>query len=226
MAVPAEAKTFGRSRHGRRVGWTVCLWALLAGCHGGWQRHHGAAAVWLANPMTVGDVDREFLWNQLVDAVDDYFPIVREDRIRLVGDVLTEGRIETRYVTGSTILEPWRGDSTPGFERRHATLQSIRRKAVVRAWPVQGGYQVEVVVLKELEDVEYPEGAPGGGVVFRNDGTVVRNRPKNQEGPVTLGWIPLGRDLSLEQKILAEFQARLGEGLRDAPVAELGPGRT
>ena len=190
----------------------LLAWLLVSGCSL-WSPLEPQATVWLENPITVSHPDREFVWNQLVDELDDYFPVAREERIRQAGDVLTEGRIETWPVAGATILEPWRRDSTPGFERRHATLQSVRRRAIARMWPVTGGYQIEVVVLKELEDVERPELSPGNDIVFRHDGSVVRQGPdKKGEGPYTLGWIPLGRDLSLEQQILAELQARL-----DAP---------
>ena len=51
--------------------------------------------------------DREFLWNQLVDTIDNYFQIEREERVRLVGGVLTEGQIETFPLPGATIFEPW-----------------------------------------------------------------------------------------------------------------------
>ena len=189
----------------------ICLSIVLSGGCAGWHGHREQEMlVWLDNPLWVQAGDREFFWNQLVDTVDDYFPIRREDRVRQIGNVLTEGRIETKPVTGATLLEPWRDDSTPGFEIRHATLQSIRRRATVRVWPAEGGYRVEIVVIKELEDVEFPEGAPGGDVVFRSDGSVVRTRPKDSSEPATLGWIPLGRDLSMEQKMLVELQARLG----------------
>ncbi len=189
----------------------VALLVGLVGTLGGctlWQPLEPQATVWLDNPLTVQHPDSEFVWNQLVDELDDYFPIAREERIRQTGDILTEGRIETRNVTGATILEPWLRDSTPGFERRHATLQSVRRRAVARVWPVTGGFQIEIVVLKELEDVEDPE-LTSGDAVFRHDGSIVRSQQDSSGGPHTFAWIPLGRDLSLEQQILAELQARL-----------------
>jgi hypothetical protein len=46
-----------------------------------------------------------------VDAVDDYFRIEREERVRLIGGVLTEGRIDTFPITGSTVSRG-RVDST------------------------------------------------------------------------------------------------------------------
>jgi hypothetical protein len=185
------------------------LWPLVCtGCAGLFHRR-GTPAEPIANPLFIPPVDREFLWNQSVDAIDDYFRIEREDRVRLIGGVLTEGRIDTFPTVGSTVFEPWRWDSTPGYEKLHATLQSIRRRATLRIIPVDGGYLLDVVVSKELEDLDKPQHATAGGATLRHDGTLVR-----QEGPpgrfsVTLGWIPIGRDLTLEQRILADISARI-----------------
>jgi hypothetical protein len=155
--------------------------------------------------------DREFLWNQLVDTIDNYFEIEREERVRLVGGVLTEGQLETYPQPGATRLEPWRRDSSPGFERRYATLQSIRRRAVVHVKPqADGGYLVEVAVYKELEDVSQPEFSTVNVSGLRHDGTLRRPDTETQAGTLTLGWIPVGRDTTLEQRILAELRGRLG----------------
>lgn len=192
------------------VSWCFLCLALLCstGCTGLFHRR-GAKSEPLQNPLFIPPVEREFLWNQAVDAIDDYFRIEREDRVRLIGGVLTEGRIETFPTIGSTVFEPWRRDSTRGYEKFHATLQSIRRRASLRVIPTDGGYLLDVVVQKELEDLDKPEHATAGGATLRHDGTIVR-----QEGPpgrysVTLGWIPIGRDLTLEQRILADIAARI-----------------
>ena len=165
----------------------------------------------MGNPMFIPHSDREFVWNQVVDTIDDYFKIAREDRVRVVGGMLTEGHIETYPVVGATVLEPWRGDSTHGFERLHSTLQSIRRHAVVRVTPLTEGCEIEVAVCKELEDVSQPEQATVGAATLRHDGTLVRTQAAPNITAVTLGWIPMGRDVSLEQKIAAEIQGRLME---------------
>ena len=162
-----------------------------------------------ANPIIVPVTDHEFAWNQLVDTVDDYFRIAAEDRVRIVGGVFTEGRIETYPVIGATLLEPWRRDSASRFERIHSTLQPIRRRGEVRITPVAEGYSISVAVFKELEDVSRPEHATVGGVTHRHDGSLVRTEPTPDARPVTLGWIPQGRDLALEQRILEEIQGRL-----------------
>jgi hypothetical protein len=195
----------------------LCLLTLATGC-GLHQRlqglHHGnppPQAALVQNPLYVPLSDREFLWNQLVDTMDDYFEIEREERVRLVGGVLTEGQLDTYPQPGATMLEPWLKDSSPGFERRYATLQSIRRRAVVHVKPqVDGGYLVDLAVYKELEDVSQPEYSTVNVEGLRHDETLQRPHSTTRDGPATLGWIPVGRDTTLEQRILAEFRGRLG----------------
>ena len=182
-----------------------------AGCHGLFRGPSGGARP-IENPLFIPPVDREFFWNQTIDAVDDYFRIEREDRVRLIGGILTEGRIDTFPTIGSTLFEPWRRDSTPGYEKLHATLQSIRRRGTIRIIPAEGGYLLDVVVQKELEDLDKPEHATAGGATLRHDGTLVRQESAPGRFSVTLGWIPIGRDVTLEQRILADISARLDLG--------------
>ncbi|MCE9524556.1 MAG: hypothetical protein K8R36_00710 [Planctomycetales bacterium] len=183
--------------------------ALLTGCGAFRNPFAARSQSVIENPLFVPAMDREFIWNQTVDAVDDYFRIEREERVRLIGGVLTEGRIDTHPTTGSTLFEPWRNDSTPGYEKLHATLQSIRRRGTVRVIPTEGGYLLDVHVLKELEDLDKPEHATAGGATLRHDGSLVRQEGAASRYSVTLGWTPIGRDMTLEQQILADLQARL-----------------
>jgi len=187
-----------------------------AGCapvaqYDGWAGGNPPAAPVVENPLFIPAVDRELLWNQLVDTTDDHFRIEHEQRIQQIGNELTEGRIDTFPTVGSTMLEPWRRDSTPGYEKLHATLQTTRRRAELRATPTAGGYLVHVMVVKELEDLQRPEHATAGRATPRHDGTLVDRPMSRHFGPPTLGWIPLGRDTSLEQRMLAEVRDRLSE---------------
>jgi hypothetical protein len=186
--------------------------ALVAGCTSAQRGPWNPSAAGLMpgeNPIFVPAMDREFLWNQIVDAVDDDFRIEREQRMQAIAGVVTEGMIEAFPRTGSTILEPWHGDSTWGFQRRYATLQSIRRRATVRVSPTQDGYLVGVGVSVELEDLGRPEGATAGSFLLPYDGQIDRSKAVKYTGSGTLGWIPMGRDTSLEQKILADIRDRV-----------------
>ena len=192
------------------------LWmAMGVGCtwhpHTALPGHMPNDAARLQNPLFVPVGDREFLWSQIVDTLDDYFKIKREERVRLVGDEWLEGHIETYPTEGSTILEPWRKDSTPGPEKLHATLQSVRRYAFVRVSPspTDGGYLLHVTVHKQLEDVVAPEHATVGRASVRHDNSLGGEETSPLAAPTTLGWIPIGRDVSLEQRILGEIQGRV-----------------
>jgi hypothetical protein len=161
------------------------------------------------NPTLVAWVHHELMWNQIVDVVDDYFRIQSELPVQQAGDVLTEGRIDTFPQGGATLLEPQRRDSVGRFNRWESTLQTIRRHAHLRVTPATGGFLVEVIVEKELEDLPRPERATAGASTFRND-TALERRSRDTVHQAGLGWIPLGRDFALEQQILSEIQARLG----------------
>lgn len=201
----------------------------LAGC-AGWHDHlvffgDPPAVAPVENPIFVPVADCQFVTNQVVDTLDNYFKTSLVDPVRVVDGALTEGRIETYPTTGSTLLEPWRSDSSPGYERLHATLQTIRRRAIVQIVPSQGGVSIQVQVLKELEDVDRPDHATAGQNIQRTDGNPGRVNPKDASGPVTLGWIPLGRDSTLEQRILQELRGRLTDVMlpKRIPVGPASP---
>jgi hypothetical protein len=160
--------------------------------------------------MSIPPANRDFVWDQIVDVVDDYFEIDREERIRLVGDVLTTGRIDTVPLVSATELEPWRGDTVTPYDRAEATLQSMRRRAIVQVIPQSdGSYMVDVAVYKELEDVARPEFAPVGAATFRVDNSLQGYTEPTGPQRAPLGWISKGRDPALEQRILSKIKMRL-----------------
>ncbi|MGA1619838.1 MAG: hypothetical protein ACO37F_15165, partial [Pirellulales bacterium] len=122
-----------------------------------------------SNSVLIPPLDAEVVWCQLVDVADDYFKVEQEQRVIFAQGIPTEGRIVTFPQTGATLLEPWRGDSVGFHERLESTLQSIRRIATIRLIPDPGGWRVEVVVQKELENLRRPMHATAGGATFRND---------------------------------------------------------
>lgn len=194
----------------RNLGLCICL--TVAGCASGYFPPIApAAAPAQPNPVTINLRNRELAFNALVDVTDDYFNIRREERVRLAGDVLTEGRIETEPVIGASVLEPWRGDSVSSRSRWESTLQTIRRRAIIRVIPVEVGLQVEVMVLKELEDVRKPISATASDATFpRYDTSLERFQSTIGEFPIEAGWIPQGRDFELEQRIIMQLRKELG----------------
>ncbi len=155
----------------------------------------------IPNPLAVPSSDFEDVWTKCVAVVSKYFPVASENR--LAGIIRTDSPM-----TGS-LLEPWSPDSVGFRDRLEATLQTLRKFAVIHVDPgPTGGYLVKVEVIKELEDLSKPDRQPAGRAVFYNDFPV--NRTRDIVGPVPspLGWIRQGRDTNLEQAILA--------GIRDA----------
>jgi hypothetical protein len=156
----------------------------------------------IANPLVVPSSDYETVWNKSVAVVNQYFPIASENR--LAGVIRTESPL-----TG-TILEPWSPDTVGFRDRLEASLQTLRRFAVVHIEPgPAGGYLVRVEVFKELEDMAKPDRQPAGRAVFYNDFPVNRTRDLVGPVPAPMGWIPQGRDTNLEQAILAGIRASL-----------------
>ncbi|WP_425396835.1 hypothetical protein [Aeoliella sp.] len=164
----------------------------------------------LPNPLKVPVSNHDFAWDQIVDVVSDYFPIGFEQRVHIDQQVWTEGRVETPYQVGATMFEPYRLDSVGAFNRWQSTLQTIRRRAVIRVVPEPDGYVIDIRVDRELEDLPKPEEATAGAATLRNDSSLpsgARSEVSRTEwSPL---WIPLGRDVALEQKMLAEMRDRL-----------------
>jgi len=209
----------GRWWRAARQWLVLALAPILAGCQA-WQPPtyvppdvaFGPPPVAMPNPVPVAVMDRDYVWNQVVDVVDDYFRISKEDRVQQVGDLLTEGRIDTYPRSASTIFEPWNKDSVTAYDRWEATLQSLRRTALVRVIPSPEGFLIDVQVYKELENLSRPEtGATSysNSGALRNDNSLKRVTNPLGGQPQTLGWIPKGRDTLLEQTILADIQSRL-----------------
>jgi len=183
------------------------------------------------NAVVLPPLDAELVWTKMVDVADDFFKVHSEQRVVFANGVPTEGRIDTFPQTGATVLEPWRGDSVGWNERWESTLQSIRRIATMRLTPDAAGWRVEVEVDKELEYLPRPMRATTGGASFRNDDSLYRygtplptlgqqvgDQPRPVASPTpNLGWIPLGRDPKLEQKMLARLLAKLGVPPQAAP---------
>jgi len=161
------------------------------------------------NPIFVENHNHEFLWAIVVDVIDTHFEIEREIPIRLHGNVLTEGHIETKPKIGASLAEFWHADSVGVAERFDCTLQTIRRRVEVHIIPETGGYTIDVKVFKELEDNRQPLHAVANASNLRfqdNADEFVDNIAVN---PSSAGWFIIERDAALENRLLMEIVYRL-----------------
>ena len=170
------------------------------------------------NPLFIQTSDPDYLWNAVVDVVDNYFEIKFEAPIRVFerqtenGERFVsraEGRIDTEPTIAAGFLEPWRKDSVNCDERLLATLQTIRRSAVVRIVPDASGYLIHLSVYNEIEDMKTAMGATIGFNQNFIDDFSQWTQPIGERA-ASKGWIPIGRDTALETRMLEEIAWRLG----------------
>ena len=206
-----------RSQIARLLQASVMLVLVISiGCHHFWPNNFGPpppVVVPVSNPSHVGAVDPTFLWQQIVDTVDDFFRIASEQPPRPENGFLIEGRLRTHPEVSGTVFEPWRRDTTRGFERIQSTFQTVRRTATVRVVPEATGYLIDVIVIKEQEDIDRTQFANAGISSQTSLGmdNNVDNRPSTQFNPTqsTLGWYEIGRDRELEQRIMENILGRV-----------------
>lgn len=186
----------------RRLLWTASLAVFLGGC---------ASGPGLENPLLLR-VDRAHphenpiyipqgpmayarVFETTEDILSDYFDIAYANRY--------DGRIETHPTIAPGIERWWRPGSPDLYQRLLAYYQTIRHRAVVSITTADdGGYFVDVKVLKELEDLPMPTAAMSGDATFRLEATVQRQFEVIAPEFTMTGWIPIGRDVKLEQVIL------------------------
>jgi hypothetical protein len=152
--------------------------------------------------LNLGPPEYATVFEAVLDVLDDYFEIAYANRY--------DGTIRAHPKVAPGLEQPWKPGSPDGAERLLATLQSIRYRCDVTIQPgEQGGYLVQVVVYKELEDVPRPIRATAGAAAFRSDNTVARQYEVVDPSVVDAGWVPLGREVNLEQAILQRITRRI-----------------
>ena len=79
----------------------------------------------MPNPLPVPTGDFEAVWNKTVAEVNRHFPIASENRLART--------IRTDELMTGTLIEPWTPDAATFRDRLEATLQTIRKFAVVQS---------------------------------------------------------------------------------------------
>lgn len=158
----------------------------------------------LQNPVLVRANNDNDCWERTVDLLHDYFEIAQENRL--------DGVIETRPKVGASILEPWHKDSAGLKNRLESTLQSIRRRAFVSVTSTPDGYLIGVEVFKEVEDVPGAHGNSAGSATFLENRPLQRDLRTLVGESAADGWLSLGRDARLEQRILVDLHREFSRG--------------
>ncbi|HJZ89233.1 MAG TPA: hypothetical protein VKE40_00070 [Gemmataceae bacterium] len=177
----------------------------LPGAVAGECAHPPATHVDSTTELPPGEAYRE-LFERVLDAVDDYFPIAYANRY--------EGRVLGRTTFAPGYEQPWRPGSPDKYDRLLATLQPYRYRCEVRIREAEpSGYFVEVVVRKELKDYAAPSGQFTGVPIYGDIWTVDRDHFFIVDPDVTAPlsepgerWIPKGRETAIEQAILRKLQ--------------------
>jgi hypothetical protein len=149
------------------------------------------------NPVFLpqGPASYNIVFGKVLDTVSDYFEIAYSNR--------HEGRIESFPRIAPGLGEPWKPGSPDLYQRTLASFQTIRHRAVVLLSPAaDGGYFVDVKIFKELEDLEKPTLTTAGAASFRSLTTLERQYEVIDSTAYETNWIPIGRDLKLEQVLL------------------------
>jgi hypothetical protein len=116
-----------------------------------------------------------------------------------------DGRIYSKPRVAPGFGQPFKSGSPDCYERLLATFQSYRHRAVAKIEPASnGGFFVQVTVFRELEDLPRPTRATAGAT-FRNYQTIERQFGVIDPTVFESGWIPRGRDIGIEQAILAHL---------------------
>jgi hypothetical protein len=146
------------------------------------------------------------LFDAILDAVDDYFPIAYANRY--------EGRILGEPTLAPGCEQPFRRGSPDLSERALASFQANRYRCEVRIKEaVPSGYFVQVIVRKELKDYPAPAGLFTGVPLFGDLSILGRDQflvvGPDATAPITDPtdrWIPKGREMAIEQAILEKLQ--------------------
>lgn len=149
------------------------------------------------NPIYIpqGPMAYARVFEKIEDILSDYFVIALSFR--------HGGRIETYATIAPGLEQPWKPGSPDVYQRVLAFFQTIRHRAVVHITTANdGGYFVDVKVLKELEDLPAPSRSTAGEATYRMVPTVERQYEIVAGDVFDPAWIPLGRDHKLEQCIL------------------------
>ncbi len=166
-----------------------------------------AAAADDQNPvyLPLGPLSYGQVFETVIQTLSDYgFELAPGDTNRYAGTIETLPRVSPGLIL---LLKP---GSPTLYDRLLSTLQTYRHRVSVTIMPAeQGGYFVEVIARKELEDLPRPIRSTVGGAIFRNDNNVDRQYEVIDATFFDPNWYFRCRDIALEQELIRRLKRTL-----------------
>jgi hypothetical protein len=153
------------------------------------------------NPVYVplGPNSYGVVFEKVFDVISEYFEIAYANRY--------DGRIESFPRVAPGLGQPWKPGSPDLYQRLLASFQSIRHRAFVLIQVADdGGYFVQVVVFRELEDLPKPTEIMASNAAFRSQDTVERQFEVIDPAVYDSHWAPIGRDPAMEHAIIEKIK--------------------
>jgi hypothetical protein len=188
--------------------WAPILLVVSAGCQG---------ATLIEGPVLI-PAGAQVIHDQnpvFIPLGPDSYGQVFENCLRVLGDYGFEllesnrydGRVECLPRTAPGLGLFLKPGSPDLYDRILCTTQSYRHRVSIQIQPADnGGFFIEVIARKELEDVPRPIRATVGAAVFRNEPTVERQFEVIDPVFFESNWIYRGRDVPMEQEIIRRLK--------------------
>ena len=150
--------------------------------------------------IQIPQAQHDAYWEKTVQILNQlHFQVARESKL--------EGVIETEYRGGSGLLEPWHKDSIGFHARLESSLQSIRRKVIVRFQEsAPGTVVVGVQVLKEIEDLNGSAAGSQGAATFTEGDFFDRDLDRVVGESGSTMWLNRGNDVALQAEIVRQIR--------------------
>lgn len=150
-------------------------------------------------PQGADDAAYQMVFDRSYSVLNEYFDIAYANRFG--------GQIQSMPLTSAGYFDGPRMRFYNNYELLESTLQTIQRRATIQIFPADsGGYHVEVIVEKYLEDLPQPQHGGGGIAVFHAENPIERQYEVVDFGQPTRHWFLIGRDHALEAAILARLK--------------------
>jgi hypothetical protein len=205
--------------------WFVVLPAFAVGCQSMPNLEStpilpmmGGSPIQDQNPVFIPLNKLEYgrLFETSIEVLGDYgFEITESNRY--------SGHIEATPRVAPGIAMLLKPGSPDWYERWLATLQTYRHRVTVIIQTADpsaaefGGYFVEFVVRKELEDLARPLRSTVGGAVFRSENTIERQTEVIDATFFEPNWMYRGRDAMMEQELIRRFKCAMARSQACGP---------